>query len=378
MGHKQMPIDYRVFARTISGRKHFYIRFLYNGKIFLTRATDAPTAAKAGAIAARMIEQEDLEALAKAKELGNKHVLDEIDRLAQMPVSQFLLFFWDPQQSPYLSDLAAAGRPLSGSYIHDMRRNAERFFVPVPLFSEMPMRELKLKHVDSLFRELRKSSKSRTMLNSIRRTIQTPCNWLAVRNGMPKINFAAMVMPKDMPQERGILTLEELEKILSLETASQWYDANHRPHIEIRPRYRLPHGEKNRGEPLVGWREKLIIVLGALTGMRVGEIRALQWKNVDLQKGVIHVVANYTNFDGIKAPKARSKREVPISTALEGVLIEARKIAQAVGAAEADNFVLLNSADFSKPISDTTIKRAWVRVLRAIGITKEEQRRFRL
>ena len=35
MGHKQMPIDYLVFARTISGHKRFYIRFLYNGKLFL-------------------------------------------------------------------------------------------------------------------------------------------------------------------------------------------------------------------------------------------------------------------------------------------------------------------------------------------------------
>ncbi|OQB96968.1 MAG: site-specific tyrosine recombinase XerC [Spirochaetes bacterium ADurb.Bin110] len=335
MGHIRNAIDYRVFARTVSGHKRFYIRFLYNGKIFLTRATDAPTSPKAGAIAARIMQEEDLESIAKAKESGKRGALDDIDRYAQMPVSKFLLFFWDPQQSPYLSDLAAAGRPLSGSYIHSMRRNAERFFVPIPLFSEMPMRDIKLKHIDSLFRELRKSGKSRTMLNSIRRTIQTPCNWLSVRNGMSKINFAALIMPKDGARDRGILTLEELEKILNLEAVSPWYDSNQRPHLEI---------------------------------------RALQWKNVDLQNGLIQVSSNYTNFDGIKPPKARSKRDVPISTALEGALLEARKIAQLLGAAEPNNFVLLNAADFHKPISDTTIKRAWLRVLRAIGISKEEQK----
>jgi len=374
MGHIRNAIDYRVFARTVSGHKRFYIRFLYNGKIFLTRATDAPTSAKAGAIAARIMQEEDLESIAKAKESGKRGALDDIDRYAQMPVSKFLLFFWDPQQSPYLSDLAAAGRPLSGSYIHSMRRNAERFFVPIPLFSEMPMRDIKLKHIDSLFRELRKSGKSRTMLNSIRRTIQTPCNWLAVRNGMSKINFAALIMPKDGARDRGILTLEELEKILNLEAVAPWYDSKQRPHLEIRARPRLSDAQKNKGEPAVGWREKLIVVLGALTGMRVGEMRALQWKNVDLQNGLIQVSSNYTNFDGIKPPKARSKRDVPISTALEGALLEARKIAQLLGAAEPNNFVLLNAADFHKPISDTTIKRAWLRVLRAIGISKEEQK----
>jgi site-specific recombinase XerC len=315
MDRKRAVIDYRVFTRVVSRRKRFYIRFLYNGKVFLTRATDAPTIAKAGAIAAQIMEHDDLEALAKAKELKQTKALDEIDRLSQIPVVEFLRFFWNPECSPYLSDVNAAGKPLSGSYIRDMRRNVEKFFAPVALFAEIPIHELRLKHIDSLFRNLRVAGKSRSMLNSIRRTIQTPCNWLAVRNGMQKINFAAIVMPKEMPNERGILTIGEVEKILNLETTSLWQDSEHKLHVSVRARNRLPHGQKNEGEPEVGWREKLIIVLGALTGMRVGEMRALQWKYVDFQNGIIHIVANYTNLDGLKAPKARSKRDVQIGRA---------------------------------------------------------------
>ena len=99
MSRKQASIDFRVFTRIVSKRKRFYIRFLYKGKVFLTRATDAPTVAKAGAIAAQIIEREDLEALAKAKELGKTQALDEIDRLAKMPVAALLQFFWDPDIS---------------------------------------------------------------------------------------------------------------------------------------------------------------------------------------------------------------------------------------------------------------------------------------
>jgi integrase len=59
---------------------------------------------------------------------------------------------------------------------------------------------------------------------------------------------------------------------------------------------------------------------------------------------------------------------------LEPLLLEARKLAQQVGAAQPENFVLLNATDFSRPIAETTVKRAWQRVLRAIDITEAEQK----
>lgn len=50
----------RLLARGMGQQKKFYIRFLYNGETFLTRSTDAPTAAKAGIIAKKIIDEEDL------------------------------------------------------------------------------------------------------------------------------------------------------------------------------------------------------------------------------------------------------------------------------------------------------------------------------
>ena len=374
MKRKQEKIDFRVFSRTVWGtKKKYYVRFLFCGKAFLTRATDAPTAAKAGAIAAKIMATEDLEAVAKAKEQKKVIKLDEIDRLAELPVIEFLRLFWNPSRSPYLQDMAAAGRPLSGSYIRDNARNANTYWAIAPLDS-LPMQDLKLKHIDSRIRSMRQKGKSRYTISAAIDCIRTPCSWLSSRGVMEKIDFSAIVLPKAAVKERGILTNEELDRIVHLEVVGPWQDSNLKTHISVRPRNRMPGGEKNEGMAPVGWREKLIILLLAYTGARVGEARALMWKNVDLEKGLIRIEINYTDTDGLKEPKAKSRRTVPIAATLEPFLLEARRVAQEIGTANPDGFVLLNAADPIRPIAMTTVKRAWERVLRAIGISYEEQK----
>ncbi|HPD68833.1 MAG TPA: site-specific integrase, partial [Rectinema sp.] len=295
-----------------------------------------------------------------------------IDDFSRMPVVEFLRLFWDETRSPYLQDLAAAGRPLSGHYIYSMQLNIKNYYSKTA-FAQIPMRDLRFRHIDSLFRELRKS-KQRSTLESIRRTLQKPCYWLAERGVIEKINFAGLILPKEDSHERGILTLDEFQRILDIEAVGPWQDQNRRLHVGTRFRDRLPGGAHNEDPTPVGWREKLIVSLMGLTGMRLGEARALQWQDVDFHSGLIHIRRNYTDRDGLKEPKARSKRTVPLSTALEPMLLEARRIAQEVGAAGPEGFVLLNAADFSRPVSETTVKRAWERVLRAIGISAGERK----
>ena len=48
------------------------------------------------------------------------------------------------------------------------------------------------------------------------------------------------------------------------------------------------------------------IVLGALMGLRPGEIAGLQWENVDFDKWAIHVAHTLSFYDGLKAPKTQS------------------------------------------------------------------------
>ena len=63
-----------------------------------------------------------------------------------------------------------------------------------------------------------------------------------------------------------------------------------------------------------------------LTGMRSGELKALQWKDIDFEKRVITVSKSYSpHLRGIKSTKAGYWRNVPISKELEGVISSLKK-----------------------------------------------------
>ena len=59
-------------------------------------------------------------------------------------------------------------------------------------------------------------------------------------------------------------------------------------------------------------------------GLRAGEIMALEWENVDLAKGVIHVERSYDSKEGVYTdPKSQAgKRSVPIPAVLRDYLDE--------------------------------------------------------
>ena len=62
------------------------------------------------------------------------------------------------------------------------------------------------------------------------------------------------------------------------------------------------------------------------TGMRSGELMALQWKDIDLEKGIITVSKSYnTTRRTIKSTKAGYWRAVPVSNDLKAVILELRK-----------------------------------------------------
>lgn len=63
-------------------------------------------------------------------------------------------------------------------------------------------------------------------------------------------------------------------------------------------------------------------VLGLYTGMRRGEIQALHWRDIDERAGLIIVKRSYCRVSkAFKETKSKKVRHVPISNALEGILL---------------------------------------------------------
>ena len=68
---------------------------------------------------------------------------------------------------------------------------------------------------------------------------------------------------------------------------------------------------------------KVLLMTAAFTGLRASELRGLRWANVDLSKGVIHVVERADRYGTIGATKSdSSNRTVPMPKAVVNALRE--------------------------------------------------------
>jgi len=74
---------------------------------------------------------------------------------------------------------------------------------------------------------------------------------------------------------------------------------------------------------------RLLAITLAMTGLRIGEVLALRWKNVDFDKSLIHV--REAVYEGnLSSPKSKSSiRDIPIGPSLKQSLLERRTTAPA-------------------------------------------------
>ena len=70
-----------------------------------------------------------------------------------------------------------------------------------------------------------------------------------------------------------------------------------------------------------------IWVLALMTGMRSGELFALEWTDIDFDGKIIRVNKQWTKKNGLGSPKARKNRIVPISDELSDFLKERKLLA---------------------------------------------------
>jgi integrase len=67
---------------------------------------------------------------------------------------------------------------------------------------------------------------------------------------------------------------------------------------------------------------RTIVIVAALTGLRIGEIAALRWGRVDFLRGAIQVRETYSEESGFGTPKTRSSvRDVPMSEPVRTALL---------------------------------------------------------
>lgn len=126
--------------------------------------------------------------------------------------------------------------------------------------------------------------------------------------------------------------------------------------------------------------QALIIKLALFTGMRKGEILALQWQDVDFKANTIHInhSLSYTKANGyqLKEPKTKgSKREIGVSL---NVMKELKKHIykkktdrmEANELWEGGKYRFVFSSDLGKPLHQNVPSRWWSRFLKRTGFKK--------
>jgi len=155
-------------------------------------------------------------------------------------------------------------------------------------------------------------------------------------------------------------------------TAKKWgFHSGENPASGVELPEKKPVREKHILEPpiiprLVAALEepvRTMVLLALLTGLRVGEILALRWKDVDFTSGVIRVEQSY--YRGITgSPKTKgSRRTLPLCTALRDALLAFRGLSVPMGEA------LAFQTAKGTPYSDTNLLHRFLKPAgRRLGI----------
>lgn len=167
-----------------------------------------------------------------------------------------------------------------------------------PEIGHMKMQEVRTEHIQMLLNKMKKESYSTDFMKRVRNVVsqmfkQAYKNDMIYRN---PVDNAVTPTGKEKKEHR-VLTEQEQKKFLEYAKGNEY---------------------------------ELVFVLGLSTGMRIGEIQALQWKDVDFKNLLISIDGTLIKVDGkeyIKGPTKTksSRRSVPLLPDVAKRLKEHRK-----------------------------------------------------
>ncbi|GCF93877.1 site-specific integrase [Enterococcus florum] len=177
-----------------------------------------------------------------------------------------------------------------------------------PIIGHISLNELREKHGDELLKSMQENNLNASSINNIFR-LTIKCFQAAKRENKLPINpFDQVKLPKIKREKVRALTKKE-QRMLEQAALS----------------------EKKEG--------RLPVFLSLYAGLRIGEISALRWENIDFEENLIRVDSTYQRIPGNKAgektqliyasSKTRSsERHIPFGNKLKQMLLEHKKYIQ--------------------------------------------------
>jgi integrase len=156
-----------------------------------------------------------------------------------------------------------------------------------PALGSVPLHGINRAQIEICLSGMKRRGHATSTLRNIRATFSTVLQY-AVERGFLTENPAhgIRIREADIKKERRIYSSAEMRRLLAV-----------------------------LSEPC-----RSVVSVAVLTGMRIGEILALRWNRIDSLHGTIEVVENYSCGEFVTPKTKSSRRVIPMSSALMGVL----------------------------------------------------------
>jgi integrase len=173
--------------------------------------------------------------------------------------------------------------------------------VLLPAFGNLKLGQITPEHVARLIRQLEQEGKAPGYIDNLLKPLGGTFKY-AMRKQLVTLNPLALLTPDDRPapreRERREWTPEDVTALL---------EASRR--VAARSTSRQDYS--------------LLLETAIRTGLRLGELLGLQWRDIDLKHGVLHVRRQWTRDGTYSEPKTQAAiRQVPLATEMVTKLAE--------------------------------------------------------
>jgi integrase len=248
---------------------------------------------------------------------------------------QYVKDFWSPD-SLYVREAALVKkRPLSAYYISMNHKDTDRHIASFPPFKDISLQKLTPALIRDWLIWMAEKGLSGDRIENVLQGMRVAVRCAVAREELEKDPFRHIGKVAKTSKEKGVLTPDEVTKLIAA--------------------------------PITDPRHRLAVLLGVLCGMRMGEVRGLQWSNI--KDGLIKICNNWINGEGMKAPKCKggSARENPRAVPLPSSIVSILEILRSLNPAP-DSFILGSFEKPGEPVSKEFFRYVIDKELAAIGI----------
>lgn len=324
-----MRNEYSIYTKKLKSGRYWYVRFWSEKEksYIKSKATGVEVVGKKGRIR---------EAEKKAKELYENFINESKIKNDELFID-YLNSFWNLKSEYCIYQEGLRGKPLTKQYVETCRARINNHIASYPALKDKKLTEL----TRGLFQDWMIWAKDKGIgvhtINDTLNSINAALEWKVFKEELDRNPIKKLGRFAEKSPEKGIFTRVEQSMLLKI----------------------------NERNPRV----KLCCLLATFGSLRLGEVRGLQWEDINFKDEIITIRHSYTDKDGLGPVKNGVPRVIPLMPQFKPLLHD---ISLILCNENPTGYVIYNQDSIEKPIGKKSIYKGFKRILKKIGITDEE------